>query len=63
MSDMRETIGGRKHVGPEDEAREDQMNDDGLAPAEEDEDQSSTLKDIAQLVQSDEAGILRGNLG
>jgi hypothetical protein len=31
MSDTRETIGGRKRIGPEDEAREDQMEDDGPA--------------------------------
>jgi hypothetical protein len=63
MSNTREIGGGRKSVGPEDEAREAQMDDDGLAPADEDENQPSTPKDIAQPVQSDEAGILRGNLG
>lgn len=38
MSNTGQTIGERKRVGPEEEAREDQVDDDGLGPANEDED-------------------------
>lgn len=54
MSNTRETIDERKRVGPEDEARENQMGDNGLGPADEDEDEPG-------LSEADAHGIEKSN--
>jgi hypothetical protein len=57
MSNTRETGGGRKRVGPEDEAREDQMDDQSLGPAEGNEDEPALPNTEDQLARTVEAGM------
>lgn len=55
MSNIGETNGVRKRVAPEDEAREDQMDDNGLGPADEDEDEPDTaVKDAHGIEKSND---------
>ncbi|GGD29122.1 hypothetical protein [Aureimonas glaciei] len=51
MSDTKETIGGRRRVGPEDEAREDQMDNHKPGPAEKDEDELGMFNEDAHGIE------------